>query len=161
VGAFEFRVSGGEKFAAFGKEIKQAANEGDLKKEMRRGVQQAAKPLRTEIPTSARATLPGGLGDWMADGAKVRVSTLTGPRSGGVRVKVARPNPGNRGGQGDVSALNRGRARHLTWGRKPWHIQMVPRGFIDKVMRGPVAARVREQMLQVVDEVIAKVRASD
>lgn len=111
-----------------------AYSRGDaMLKELRAELRQPVPAVRRRIKGVAMDTLPGGggLNAWVA-ATKITASvTLTGRRV------VVRLRGGRRssGAQSDIRAIDRGRVRHPSWGRRArgdWHSQTVTPGFFTK-----------------------------
>lgn len=141
------RVEGGSQFSAVGQRLR-ATDDAALKKEFYSGINRAAKPLIGGIRKSALAILPsrGGLGKRVADsdiGAKRR---MTG-NAAGVRI-VAKSGY-------DIGSINRGRVRHLVYGKPPWVNQRVPPKFGDTPIEAGAPA-VEAALEYVIDRVSRK-----
>lgn len=111
-----------------------AYSRGDaMLKELRAELRQPVPAVRRRIKGVALDTLPagGGLNAWVA-ATKITASvTLTGRRV------VVRLRGGRRssGAQSDIRAIDRGRVRAPSWGRRArgdWHSQTVTPGFFTK-----------------------------
>ena len=63
-----------------------------LRKELFKAVSEAVKPVKAELPRSARTVLPssGGLGEWVA-GAKITVRQAYSGRNPGITIKAEKP----------------------------------------------------------------------
>jgi hypothetical protein len=102
----------------------------EITKALGRGLRAATKPARTAIKAAARADLPhgGGLNVWVA-----RISILTQIRVSGSRAGVKLKGGRNSlGGRSDIRAIDRGRVRAPSWGRRTagaWHTVTVKPGF--------------------------------
>ena len=149
-----------------------------LRKEMFAAIASAAKPVKEEIPRSARQLLPkrGGLNEWVA-GAQITVRQAYSGRNPGVLIKAEKPKTvkrrvrdttigplrpgqtrtrttrsrkaGTFGARSDLPAIDRGRVMHPAWGRGPLlGPQLVQRGFFTAVMEGLVARRAEKAMLE-------------
>lgn len=102
----------------------------EIVKAVSRGVRKPLPAVRKAIRARAVATLPrsGGLGVWVS---KTRVTAqikLTGRRAG-IKLKGGRNSQGQRS---DVAAIDRGRVRAPSWGRRTaasWHTQTVTPEF--------------------------------
>jgi hypothetical protein len=145
----DLKVVGADQLARVSRALRDA-NAKDLKQELRRGLGQATKPLRIAAKANAAAVLPrrGGLG---ARVARTRMTTRI--RTGGnplVQIKAA-ANAVN-----DPLRIDRGRIRHPVWGRGPWVLQDVPKGWFTKPMQkgAPV---VRPELIHAMDDVARKV----
>ena len=141
---------GAEKFARTARALKKAGAK-DLRRELYRGVQRAAKPLKEAAKESARSTLPkrGGLAARVA-GARYSTRTKAG-RNPSVRIEVRDA----AGRKVDVEALDRGVVRHLTFGHRPLVEQRVrPDWFMRPMREG--GDDVRRELEAAVDRVAAK-----
>jgi hypothetical protein len=146
----ELAIEGGDKLRATAKALRDYGR-GDLKKELYRGLQRAAKPLKEEAKATARRKLPrrGGLGATVAQ-TNLRTRTRPSGRNAGIRI-VAEPNA-----VADPRAIDRGRVMHPVYGRRPYQLQLVPKGWFSEPM-AEGAPHVREEMVKVIDEVARKV----
>lgn len=84
-------------------------------------------PIRKAVKQRARDTLPsgGGLNEWVA-AARVTLRIKASGRTVRAIVKGSRNSEKH---QSDLDAIDRGRARHPSWGRRgvgQWHNQSVP-----------------------------------
>jgi hypothetical protein len=165
--------------AALGRELK-ATGDKRLWKEAQSRLSHATDPLKAEVPQSARRKLPhsGGLGEYVAQlkiATKVQLSgrditvRIRSTRAKGAhmahRTRMAKRRLKNAGrkqtitstafGAGliDLDALDRGRAKHPTYGHRPWVVQEVEPGFWTEVMRGPMSVRARRAILAAIDEI--------
>lgn len=119
---------------AFARELKGFRERKAVLKALRLAIRKPFPAVRAKIKANALATLPsgGGLNAWVAAarvslGIKVNTS-----RSAGVTVKGGRNSAGQRS---DIAAINRGRVRAPSWGRRgadQWHTQKVEPGFFSK-----------------------------
>jgi hypothetical protein len=101
----------------------------DLRRELVKGLNRSTKPLRKAAKDSAKARLPraGGLGRRVA---RTRMTTRTRLKPTSVSVDIqAKP-----GAVADPLRVDRGRIRHPVWGRGPWVLQDVPKGWFTKPM---------------------------
>lgn len=96
--------------------------------------------VRARIKNTAIAILPhaGGLNVWVSQTRITAAVNLRG-RAANVRLRGGRRSVGNlrgtAGGVTDVRAIDRGRVRHPSWGRRwrgQWWTQSVPDGFFTK-----------------------------
>jgi hypothetical protein len=102
-------------------------------RELRAEIRKPLPVIRKEIKARAETTLPraGGLNRWAA-GTKITLQVKMTGRSAGVRIKGGR---NSKGGRSDIRALDRGRLRHPSWGRRgrgQWHTQQVIPGFFTR-----------------------------
>lgn len=112
-----------------------------LIKEVRAELRQPVPVVRARIKATARATLPssGGLGEWVA-ATKITAKVELGGKVVNVRLKGGRSSHANlrgstTGGRSDIRAIDRGRVRHPSWGRRwrgQWFTQSVTPGFFTK-----------------------------
>jgi hypothetical protein len=142
-------IRGLERFARLSKDLRQAGAK-ELRRELYRGLQRAAKPLIADAKVSARS-LPhrGGLADRAAR-ARFRVKARAG-RTPSISIVAADA----KGRSVDLDALDRGTVRHPTFGHRPWVAQQVrPEWFTRPMVNG--SPQVRDEMLRAVDDVAAK-----
>jgi hypothetical protein len=102
-------------------------------KELRKGIRRPFPAVRKAVRKNAVDTLPksGGLGKW-ASGIRINLRIKTTSRAASVTVVGGR---NSAGGRSDIKALDRGRVRAPSWGRRgkgSWHTQTVPVGFFTK-----------------------------
>lgn len=95
-------------------------------RELRREIRKPVNPVRLRIRLSALALLPhrGGLGAWVAT-ERITVQIRLAGRSVGVTLKGGR---NSRRGRSDLAAIDAGRVRSPSWGRRgagDWHTQTV------------------------------------
>jgi hypothetical protein len=113
------RVEGGTQLREVSLRLR-AAGEVGLKREMYAAIRVATQPAKDAVRASALATMPksGGANQVIA-GKKIISSTLIGPRTAGVRLKMRHQ-----------SLLNSGQLRHPVFGdREVWRNTPVPPGF--------------------------------
>jgi hypothetical protein len=89
--------------------------------------------VRARIKVTAVNTLPssGGLGVWVA-GTRITAKVTLAGRAAGLRLRGGRRSSH---AQSDIRAIDRGRVRHPSWGRRyrgQWFTQMVTPGFFTK-----------------------------
>jgi len=102
---------------------------------MRKGIRSGIGPVRKAVRQTAIETLPtrGGLGQWVAK-TRINLNVRVGSSSARVRITGGR---NSAGGQSDVNAIDRGRVRAPSWGRKgrdDWHTQSVDPGFFTETL---------------------------
>lgn len=105
----------------------------EVLRQLRKEIRQPVPAVRKAIKARALDTLPrsGGLNAWAA-GIRITVAIRGAGRAAGVKLKGGR---NSRGGRSDMRALDRGRVRHPSWGRRwsgQWHNQTVEAGFVTK-----------------------------
>jgi hypothetical protein len=119
---------GAEEFRAFAERLERLAS-GPIVDVAGQALDRKVPEIRAASAAGARETLPsrGGFGGVVA-GTQLHVRRSRSSR--GARMTVtALP-----GAVKDPAALNRGRAKHPTYGRRPWVIQIVPSGWFTKAM---------------------------
>jgi len=89
--------------------------------------------VRTRIKMAARGQLPhrGGLGAWVA---AIKITALVQFSAKVVSIRM-RGGRRSTGAQSDIRAIDRGRVRAPSWGRRKrgdWHTQTVQPGFVSK-----------------------------
>lgn len=152
----DLRVKGAHQLADLGRDLRQAGDQGkELKREISKAAQRATRPVKREFPAAIADRLPSGLADWVNAALKTTTRIRLSGRNVGVRIRIRRP---KQGGEADVNRLDRGRARHPTYGRRPWVLQDVQGQFVKQVMEGLVARRARREFIRAIDEVKAKIR---
>lgn len=114
---------------------------GEIVKALRTEMRKPVPEVRKAIKAKAIATLPaaGGLNVWVSQ-IKITASVTLRGRAVGVRLRGGRRSDG---GVTDVAAIDRGRLRHPSWGRRgrgQWHTQAVP----PKFFTGPAGAAAPE-----------------
>lgn len=102
-------------------------------KELRKTLREPVDPVRRRIKATARETLPrrGGLGNWVAQTKITAQVTLKGSAAG-IRLRGGR---NSRRQRSDIRAIDRGRVRAPSWGRRgrgDWHTQSVRPGFFTR-----------------------------
>lgn len=141
----DISVQGADDLAKLGKRLKQLGDKG-LRKELYRGLNRAAKPVKKAGRDAARRQLPqrGGLALKIS---KTRMTSRTRAvgRNAGVRIVAA--------GGLDMNALDRGRLKHPVWGhRDRWVLQDI-RAHVLTNGFASAAPEARRQMLVVLDDV--------
>lgn len=102
----------------------------EIVKALNRGLRAAAPAIRAEIRAVALETLPssGGLGAWVAR-TRINIRSRTSGRRASVKLVGGR---NSAGGRSDINAIDRGRVRSPSWGRRgngQWHTTLVQPGF--------------------------------
>lgn len=169
----DLRLSAGSELARLGRDL-QRAGAVQLKKELLKGMQRGTREAKAAVVKSALKILPetGGLAAWVAGLGVVTQTRLTG-RHVGVRIvgtrdkskvqrhrrtMAAKGRGGRRApknilfgkGEADLNRLDRGRARHPTYGHRPWVLQSVTTGFFSDPLAGPIADKSRQECLEAV-----------
>lgn len=112
------------------REIRKFDTGREIVKALGKALRAGVPPLRKEIRDAAIETLPekGGLGRWVSE-IRINFQVKTGSSSASVKLIGGR---NSAGGRSDVDAIDRGRVRAPSWGRRhkgDWHTQAVPEGF--------------------------------
>lgn len=171
------RVGGTTDLRKLGKAIR-AASDKQLRVDLAREIHAATEPVHREVQESARLILPheGGLNELIADVSTTTKILFSGKRAG-VRIVSTRSKAQHRKarrravarrlkrqrisaeqfaastlstGLIDLPRLDKGMAKHPTFGKAPWHVQRVRPGFFTNVMRGRVATRVSRNVRRAV-----------
>lgn len=168
---------------ALGKALK--TSEAPRRREVYRALDAATRPAKADVAKAAKAILPGGLGDFVADAriaTRIRMSgrnvgvrivaSQTKAKSKALRRRAARARTGARrvtaaqmggmgGGAVDLAAIDRGRARHPYYGRwKPGKYQQRVRpGFFTDTMRGPTGHRASRAVTDAITRNLITVQA--
>ena len=128
----------------------------DIQRRLRANLRRPLPAVRAAVKARCLAVLPkrGGLNRWAAK-AKVDFEIVYVGAGAGVRLVVHRR---SMRGESDLKALDRGRVRHPSWGRRgrgQWHTQRVP----PKVYSGPLTevTRWRRAAAVAVDEAVERV----
>lgn len=114
-------------------------NAGSVERAVRREIDAPLPIIRAKVGASARAKLPrsGGLAEWAAAARLTADVTVTG-RTVRAAIKVHRR---SFRGESDLRALDRGRVRHPSWGRRAgsqWRIQLVrPKTYSEPIAESP------------------------
>lgn len=143
----DFRVQGADQLDDLAKRLKAAGN-GDLRKELLRGIRETNKPTISDIRASARSRLPhgGGLADTVAR-ASIGTRTRLSGKSVGVEIK------GTSWRLRNLRSINAGRLRHPLFGnREHFFVQPVEPGFFDE----PIEKR-GDEILRGIEDVMADV----
>jgi hypothetical protein len=137
----------------------------ELKRELPRAMKQVALPMAREVKTTGAGRLPkrGGLAAYIAS-ARITIKTRTTGRQAGVRIEGGKTKTG---GKVDLPHIDAGALRHpvrqrsveKAAGRKPlWVSQSVEPGFWSEPTEH-AAPHLREQVLAVIDTLLAKIKA--
>lgn len=142
---------------AFVRELRGFSQRAEIVKQLRTDMRAPLPEVRKKVKARALDTLPkqGGLNKWASRTRITAKITVTG-RAVRVRVRGARK---SLGGESDIGALDRGRVRHPSWGRRyrgQWHIQRVTEGFFSV----PVSEddQWREACLAAIDKALETIR---
>lgn len=140
---------GAEKFLRLSKALKQAGKT-DLRRELNKGLRDAARPLIAKTRAAARRDLPhsGGLAQLVAKTPQ-RIQVRTGATTAGVRIVAGRAGSGARG-------TNKGVIRHPVFGTDVFVDQKVPSGWFDDTIKAS-AADVRTELERAVERVAQQV----
>jgi hypothetical protein len=126
----------GSEIREFARVLRAFDNRAEVVKALRRRMTEPVPAVRAAIKAEAIASLPsgGGLGDWVA-AIKITSSTTVNGRTVRVRLRGGRR---SNGGKTDVRAIDRGRVRHPSWGRRgrgDWHTLIVNPEFFTRPAR--------------------------
>lgn len=136
----DITIRGADQLALLSRRIKETGN-GGLRRDLLRGIQRAAKPLKGVAQKSALDNLPhtGGLNEVVAS-SKFGVRTRTSGNSPGVRVVAVSGH--------DIESLDkRGQLRHPVFGnRDVWVSQQVRPGWFTAALAAQAPA-VRVQII--------------
>ena len=119
-------------------ELKALDARREVVKALRKSIREPLPDIRKSIKRRALAILPhsGGLAKWVA-ASRINGSVKVKAKTVGLTVKGGR---NSAGGRSDVNAIDRGRVRAPSWGRRgpgAWHTQTVDSGFFtDPAKRG-------------------------
>lgn len=119
-----YEIRGAEELAALAKRLRQAGDK-DLQRKLYAAINRSTKPLKAELPGSARRTLPrrGGLAERVAK-SKYKTQRRTTGRAIGIRVTATN--------RMEIARMDRGVLRHKTFGHLPWETQRVPPGWFTR-----------------------------
>lgn len=151
------RVVGAEQLGKLGADLK-AAGDKQLRKELFKACQRMAGPIAEAIRRAFRDDLPSGLGVWVASAMKITRKVRTIGKGAGVRFIVRRPKGGT---EADLSALDRGRAKHPTFGHRPWVLQSAgirPR-IVDRVKDDEVTKKAVKEFIEAMDDIARKLES--
>jgi hypothetical protein len=143
---------GAEKLTRLGVAIK-AAGDKDLQRELRRAMQRGGKPLKEAARRGALERLPkrGGLAERVST-SKFGVRTTTSGKGAAVRIV---------GQSGyDLQGMDDGLIRHPVYGnRKNWVSETIAPGWFFDAEEA-AAPKVRDELIQAIDVVAAKLEAA-
>lgn len=131
-------------------DLKGVTDRKDILKEVRRTIRGPLPNTRKLVKASALSTLPsgGGLNAWVAATRLSAKITLTASKVA-VNIRGGRNSAGSKK-RSDINAIDRGRLRHPSWGRRgpgQWHTQTVVPGFFTKTVEGQ-----RDEYVEAVDK---------
>lgn len=114
----------------FIRDLRKFEGRKELVRELRKEFRKPIPAVRKSIRARALSTLPagGGLNKWAAK-TRITADVKLSGRTVSVRLIGKRDSAK---GKSDVNALDRGRVRHPSWGRRgagQWHTQTVKAGF--------------------------------
>lgn len=152
-------IVGIEQLSALARDLKVAGETG-LRRELFRGMQRGAKPLKPAARDAALDGLPvsGGLAARVA-GSRFSVNVRLAGRSPSIRI-TGKGDVGTTGSQLDLSSLDRGRVRHLRWGRRPWYNQRIEPLWFSGRMEREADTGVRAEILLAASNVANKLGGS-
>lgn len=143
--------------AEFARELRAFDGRREVTRSLRARIRRPVPQIRRMIRARAVATLPDrhGLNDWVAR-TRVTVQVRFSGRSTGVRLVGARRSDR---ANSDVRAIDRGRVRAPSWGRRnagAWHVQTVTPGFF--TLPATDVQVWRTQILAAVDDALKTIR---
>lgn len=144
----DLSIQGADKYAAAARALKSAPKE--LRAELNKAISRSVVPLRRAMKANAPKVLPrrGGLGARVGR-SSIATRKRTGARNPSVRLEV-KPTAVK-----DPERIDRGRVRHPTYGRRPWVVQNVPKGWASKPVEKH-ATQIRKDVIGAIDTVTAK-----
>lgn len=152
----------------------------EIRKDLFQAMSRATRPVKKEIPESAKRTLPGGLGEWAAK-AKVTTRQAYSGTNIGVTIQTRMEktrtsrakatkgqkvqNAGTFGAVANLKALDEGKVWHPVWGRRlrsgrlagP---QSVEAGYFTSVMETLVARRAEKEILAALRAAVDRITGS-
>lgn len=157
--AEDFEARGAEDFLRLSKALKHAGHT-ELRKELHKGMRDAAKPLVGHAREAALEELPqrGGLAAWVAKRSAFRAQVRTGEQTAGVRIAAGKAGQAGR----TLNAL--GFVRHKVFGNaEAWVSQQVPSaiGWFDRAMQQhapEIADDVEKAMSNVAEQVVKEAK---
>jgi hypothetical protein len=140
-----------ESIQALVRDLRGFVRRKEVIKELRVGIRQPVPTVRKAIKANAIATLPagGGLNRWVAS-TRVTAQIKITSYSARVRLRGGRNSARKRS---DIDAIDRGRVRHPSWGRRgpgQWHSQAVSARFFTE----PAASA--PQWMPAIDDAVAR-----
>lgn len=131
-------------------QIKAFDGRREVVKAMRKAIREPVPAIRKNIKTQALSLMPkrGGLGLWVAS-IRVNAAIKVNSRQVSMKLKGGR---NSAGGRSDIAAIDRGRVRAPSWGRKgpgAWHTQRVPSGFFTET-----SAEYADDVKQAIDSAV-------
>ena len=119
-----------ESIEHYARSVERILKEQRVLNHLRRELRKPVPIVRKAIKVWSLAILPkaGGLNAWAA-AIKIKFTQQVAGKTIRIHLKGGR---NSQGGQSDVKALDRGRVRHPSWGRRfkgQWHSQAVSPGF--------------------------------
>lgn len=149
------RVTGAKEIAAVAAHHRALGPSRVVVNTMARKIKQGVGPIRAAIKARAVEILPsgGGLGKWVA---RVRITGVVrrGATTAGVSIRAGRNSSGWRS---DIKGIDRGSTRHPTWGRAPWHAQVVRPGFFTDAVTEEGLDQLEAAVIEACEEASVKV----
>lgn len=139
------------------RELRAFDNRREIVKAMSKGIRAGVPPVRKAIRAAALATLPaaGGLSRWVAT-TRINLQVKASGRRAGIKLIGGR---NSLRGRSDIAAIDRGRVRAPSWGRRTpgsWHTQQVRPGFFTRTAAD--AHDWRDQVDREVDQALDTLR---
>jgi hypothetical protein len=145
----ELRVEGADKFGKLAKALRTTGDK-ELRKELYRGITRAVRPLTSAVKKGTPNYFPRRYALELRK--SLRIKTRKRPvRDPGITLTVSAKT--QRGKERNLAALNRGRLRHPLYGdRRHWFNQEVSPNWWDEPLLED-ADQVREELVNVLDEI--------
>lgn len=121
----EYKITGAAEIALVAAAVRKLGTDRKIVNDMASEIRKGTSKLREAIKAHEILVLPSGLGAYVA-AAKIKTLVRRGPRTAGVLIRQGRNS--QHGTRVDMRRIDAGRVRHLTWGREPWHPQVVKAG---------------------------------
>lgn len=130
---------------AIGRRLKETGDK-ELRRDLLRGINRALKPAKAAVKAAALRDLPQGGG----------LNRVVASSRIGSRTRTAGRNPavfltGKKSGH-DLRSLDKGKARHPTFGHEPWVTQDIKPGWWSETLAGQVPS-IRREVIDVMDDV--------
>ena len=134
-----------QEFAGLAKNLT-AVGEVELRAELYKAIDEAARPAQEDVRKALPAFLPNRYARVLDDDLAFRTSKRTGLEPGVTIVATTR----GKGGRRRIRRLNAGMLAHPLWGnRQHWYDQPVKEGFFDRPIEA-IAPHVRDKILEAV-----------
>lgn len=155
---FSVQVQPGRDLTTVRRNLRQLGEQG-LGRQLSKGLQRAARPLKPAIQASALKVLPkrGGYAELMSKSIRMRTEIREARSVARVQIRVY---AAGKQEKRDIPRINKGVLRHpIPAGRRhPWVDQRVRRGFVDRPVDGlgPDIRREMNAVVQAAADLITK-----